>query len=243
MPATRIVAGLAALVLAAGVCASVGPAAAVASETTPSVDLLVSADGVNFSSALAGNLFEGSSLLIPGGSVASDLWIKNPSGAPAVLRVSARGIAISSGALADGVTMSAWDSGTDATRTATLRDVVECQIIVPSQAIAAGATMKMVVRYTMADLTGVTAQHDSANLGFMVAMRDAEAGPFPESACEDDGVLISSKPSRPSSLARPSSLPTTGTDFVVPLLATSGFLVGIGLFLVAGRRRREHDES
>lgn len=243
MSATRILAGLAALVLAAGVCANVGPAAAVASETTPSVGLLVSTDGIRFSAAPAGILFDGSGRLAPGGSVASDLWIKNASGAPAVLRVSARGIAISSGALADGVTLSAWDSGTDATRTATLRDIVECQIIVPSQAIAAGATTKMIVRYTMADLTGVTAQHDSASLGLMVAMRDAEAGPFPRSACEDDGVLVSSTPSRPSSHARSSSLPTTGTDFVVPLFATGGFLVGIGLFLVAGRRRREHDES
>lgn len=244
MTAARIVAGLAALALAAGVCASIGLAGAAASEAPPSTDLLVSTDGVHFSAELAGGLFGGSGLLVPGDSVASSLWIKNPTGAPAALRVSARDVTFSSGDIADGVTMSAWDSGTDTTLSATLRSVAECQIIVPSQAIAAGATMEMIVKYTMADFAGAVGQNESASLGLKVAMRDAEAGPFPLSACEDEGVLVSSNPALPSSLpgSLPSSLPTTGTEFVVPLLAAGGFLVGIGLFLVAGRRRREHEE-
>lgn len=241
MHTSRIVAGLAAVALAMGACAGVTLTATAAQETTPSVDLLVSTDGVHFSPALAGGLLGVSGLLVPGDSVASSLWIKNPTGAPAVLRVSARDVTFSSGDIADGVTMSAWNSGTDTTRSATLRSVAECQIIVASQAIAAGATMKMIVKFTMTDLTGEVGQNDRASLGLKVAMRDAVAGPFPASACGDEGVLISSNPARPSSL--PSSLPTTGTGFVVPLLATGGFLVGIGLFLVAGRRRREHDES
>jgi LPXTG-motif cell wall-anchored protein len=243
MPAARILAGLAAVALAAGVCASVTlAAAAAAAAPPPAVDLLVSADGIHFSSEFAGGLFDGSGLLVPRGSIASDLWIRNPTAAPAVLRVSARGVTVSSSDLADGVTMSAWNSGTDTTRSATLRTIAQCQILVPSQSIAAGATMKMVVTYTMADFTGVTAQHDNASVGLMVSMRDAEAGAFPASACTDDGVLISATPARTGSLPT-GSLPRTGTDLAVPLLVTGCFLVGVGLFLVAGRRRREHDES
>jgi LPXTG-motif cell wall-anchored protein len=242
MKAARILAGLAAVALAAGVCAGVTLAGAAAGEATPSADLLVSTDGVHFSPELAGGLFDGSGLLVPRASIASSLWVRNPTGAPAVLRVSARDVTISSSELADGVTMSAWNSGTDTTRSGTLRSIAQCQVIVPSQSIAAGATMKMVVTYTMADFTGVTAQHDNASIGLMVAMRDAEAGAFPASACKDDGVLISSTPARPSSLPT-GSLPSTGTDFAVPLLVTGGLLMGVGLFLVVGRRRREHDES
>lgn len=242
MPAARIVAALAALALAAAACASVGPAGAATRGAEPPVDVLVGTDGVHFSPSLAAGLFDGSGLLVPGDSVASDLWIKNPTGSAAALRVSARAVMTSSSDLADGVTLSAWNSGTDSTRSAPLRSVAECQIIVPSQAIAPGATVKMIVRYTMADLTGVAAQNQSASLRLKVAIRDAQAGPFPPSACEDDGVLVSMNPARPSVSALPGSLATTGTDFAVPLLAAGGFLVGVGLFLVAGRRRKR-DQS
>lgn len=235
-----MIAALAALVLATGVCAGVGPVAAAASE--PTVDLLVSTDGVHFTTALAGGLFDKSVLLVPEGSAAAGLWIKNPTNAPAVLRVSARDIGISSGDLADGVILSAWNSGTDTTRSATLADLSECEVLVPSQPIAPEATTQVIIRYTMANLAGVIAQHESTSLGLMVAMRDAEAGPFPESACQDDGVLIPPIPAPSSPPVPPSTLATTGTGFPVSLLAAGGLLVGIGLFL-AVRRRRRNDES
>lgn len=244
MTAARTVASLVAVLLAAGVVVTVavgGAAASEAAPTEPSVDLLVSTDGVNFSSALDGGLFDGSGRLVPGDSVASDLWIKNPTSAPAEVRASARNVTISTSDFADAMTMDAWDSGTNATRSRSLSALAQCEIVVPAQQIAAGATLKTLVRFTMADLGGVSGQGEEASLDLVVAMRDAEAGPFPASACDDDGVLISSKPARPSSLVSPSSLATTGSDFAVPLLATGGFLVGIGLFLVAGRRRKRHE--
>lgn len=40
----------------------------------------------------------------------------------------------------------------------------------------------MVVTFTMAHLAAVTAQQESARLGLVVDMRDAEAGPFSASA-------------------------------------------------------------
>lgn len=241
MPSARIIAGLAAISLATGLSATVAVSSAAALTAPPSTDLLVSADGVHFSPALDGSLFEGSDLLVPGDSVAAGLWIRNPTAAPAVLRVSVRDVTISSTDMADGLILSAWNSGTDSTKSGALRNVAPCEIIVPSQAIAAGATMKMIVRFTMADLTSVTAQQENASLELMVAMRDGQAGPFSPSACDDDGVLISSHPARAGPPAR-SSLASTGTDFAIPLLATGGFLIGVGLFFVA-RRRREHDES
>lgn len=239
---SRLAGRLSAAVLAAGAVGAIVLGAGASPAAAAPVDLLVSTDGIHFASSLDDGLFDGLGTLVPGDSMASSLWIRNPTSAPAEVRVSARNLTVSTELFAAAVNMDAWDSGTDATRSRTLSSLAQCEIIVPAQQIAAGATLKTLVRFTLADLGGVSGQGEEAGLDLMVAMRDAEAGPFPQSACEDDGVLISSKPARPGSLVSPSSLATTGTDFAVPLLATGGFLVGVGLFLVVGRRRRR-DES
>jgi hypothetical protein len=201
------------------------------------LDALLSTDGIHFSAALAGGLFDDLGMLVPGHSASTDLWIRNPTGVPAALRVSARDVTTSSRALADGVMVSAWDSGTDATRSSVLGALAQCQVLAPSQWLAAGATIRLVLTFTMADLPGSAGQRGSAGLGLMVAMRDAEAGPFPSSACEDDGVLIASKEGPGG------SLPTPEADLTGPLLLAGGLLVGAGVFFVVGRRRRGRDGS
>ena len=240
---SRAAGRLAAAVLATGVVGAIVLGSGASPAAAAPVDLLISTDGIHFASSLEGGLFDGLGTLVPGDSIASSLWIRNPTSAPAEVRVSARNVTVSTELFAAAVNMDAWDSGTDATRSRTLGALAKCEIIVPAQRIAAGATIETLVTFTMADLRGVSGQGENANLDLFVAMRDAEAGPFPPSACEDDGVLISSQPARPSPLVSPSSLATTGTDYAVPLLVTGGFLVGIGLFFVAGRRRREHNKS
>src|SRR5680860_162981 len=112
MTATRIFAALAAFALSAAACAGGVAANATIGETTPSVDVLVSSDGSHFSPALARGLFDAGGLLVPLDTVTADLWIRNPTRAPAVVRVSAQDVTVSSSELADGVTLSAWDSGT-----------------------------------------------------------------------------------------------------------------------------------
>ena len=242
VPLRLMVPRLAAAALAAGVAAVLALGGAAAPAAAAPVNLLVSTNGVNFSSALKGGMFDGLGLLVPGHSITTSLWIKNPTSAPAALRVSARDVVITSSSFAGGVTLSAWNSGTGGTLSEPLGAMANCDTLVPSQLIAAGATMKMVVTVRMGDLTGITGQNGSAKLGIMVAMRGAEAGPFPASACEDKGVLLQSNAVR-TSVARTRSLPNTGADLPVPLLIAAGVLVGAGFFFVAGRRRREREES
>lgn len=234
--AAALVGALAAALVWGGAAALVSGGAA-APRSAASARVLVSADGVHFSPTLVGGLFGDLGVLVPGGSVSAGLWIRNPTPAPAALRVSARDVTSTSRALAGGVAVSAWDSGTDATRSVPLSALGRCQVLAPSQPVAPGATIKMVFTFTMADLAGVAAQQESARLGLMVDMRDAEAGPFPASACGDDGVFLSPR------LSEPASLPSTGTALLVPFLVVGGLLVGVGLFFVTGRRRRERDES
>jgi len=194
--------------------------------------ILLSTDGVHYATSIGGGIFDGLGVLVPGDSVTSALWIKNPTNAPAVLRVSARNVIRSSAEFADGVTMSGWGSRTDTTTTVDLHELSDCSVLVPSQEIGAAESIKTVVRFTMSDLDGDTAMQEGVSLDLMVTMRGAEAGPFPASACEDDGVLISSSPGRSG------PLPRTGTDPVVPLIV-GGLLLGVGAFILGrgGRRR------
>lgn len=211
-----------------------GGAAAPASAAGDTI--LVSTDGVHYSTAISGGIFEGVGVLVPGDSVASTLWIKNPTSAPAMLRISTRNVAISSAEFASGVTMSSWDSKTDTTRKAALQNVAECGIVAPAQEIEAGESIKTVLRFTMSDLDGSTAMKEGVRLDLMVAMRDAAAGAFPPGACEDNGVLISSNPGHSA------PLPSTGTDPAAPLIG-GGLLLGIGAFLLRRSRRRGAGQS
>jgi len=230
-------------------CAAVGLALGVgtAPATAAPVDVLLSTDGVTFSSALSEGMFDDLGLLVPGESMSSSLWVRNPTPTTTVLRVSARDLIFPSVAFAGGVTMTVWDSGTGTTRSATLGALARCDILVPSQPMAAGATIRLDVTFTMADLTSSVGQNQRAGLGLMVAMRDGEAGSFATSACDDEGVLIASNPSTSnlsaSNSSRPTTIAHTGTDLPVPLFIAGGLLLGVGIFLVAGRRRRERDES
>ncbi|MEO6199894.1 MAG: hypothetical protein ABIX44_01895 [Cryobacterium sp.] len=211
-----------------------GGAASPASATDDSI--LLSTDGVHFATSIRGGIFEDLGVLVPGDSVESALWIRNPTNAPAMLRVSARNVIISSADFADGVTMSSWDSKTGATTTIDLHDIADCGVLAPAQEIDAGESIKTVLRFTMSDLEDDTAMDAGVNLDMMVTMRDAAAGAFPPSACEDDGVLISSSPGRSG------PLPRTGADPAAPLVV-AGLLVGLGACLARGRARRGARES
>lgn len=228
---------------AVGAAAAVGTAVALVLGTGGSpaasapVDVLLSFDGVHFSPALDGSMFDQHELLIPGGSVSAPLWIRNPTDRPAELRVSLRDVIIPSADYATGVLMSAWDSGSDSTRTAWLAETAECEVVLPPQEVAAGATIKMTFSFAMDDLTGASGQDESAGMDVMVSMRDAEAGAFAASACDDAGALISAERPPPAAMA------STGAELPVPLLATGGVLIGVGAFLLAARRSRKSGDS
>lgn len=117
----RLVRRLDAVALVGGIAAALVLGGAAAPVAVASAHVLVSADGIHFSPTLAGGLFDGRRMLVPGHSVSAELWVRNPTQAPAALRVSAM-----SDGFGDGVTMSAWDSGTDETTSAPLSALARC---------------------------------------------------------------------------------------------------------------------
>ena len=269
----RIAVNVAVLATLFGTCGVVAPANATTTTNTATptptptatrttvpvvpVDLLLSTDGVTFTTSLAAGLFDGLGLLIPRGSQQAALWVRNPTAAPAEVRVSAHDVLLPSGGYADHVTLAAWNSGTGDTLTRTLRRLDSCGIVVPSQPIAAGGTMKLVVTFTLADVSGTVDQGASASLGLLVAMRDADGGPFAASACDDPRTV---DPELPGTPATPTTTPAstsptaaaasvsagilahTGVEPLAPVLIIGGMLVGIGIFLLLARRRRPEED-
>jgi len=216
---------------------------------TAPVDLLLSTDGTHFATTLSAGLFDGLGLLIPRGSQQATLWVRNPTAAPAEVRVSAHDVLLPAGGYADHVTLSAWNSGTGDTVSRTLRALDSCGIVVPSQPITAGGTMKLIVTFTMADVSGTVDQGASAGLGLLVAMRDAQGGPFAASACDDPGTVVPVLPGTPTptpqtfaAVAGTGFLAHTGVEPPAPVLLVGGLLLGVGLFLLLARRRRPEED-
>ncbi|MFT2817218.1 LPXTG cell wall anchor domain-containing protein [Leifsonia sp. A12D58] len=229
-----------ALLLAAGSSLALAPAAS-AAEPTPVI--LVSSDGVHYSTALDTDLFEGLGTLIPGHSQSATLWVKNPTAAAAEVRLSAADVVTPSSDFAASVSISTVNSGDHVIRATPLSGLADCDVLVESQALAAGQAIEMTVTFAMADVTGQVAQNARASLNARVGMRDAAAGPFPVSACDDGAVLIVPDPDPTASSTSAASVTSgalahTGFDATMPLMIVGGLIAGGLLFFLVGRRRK-----
>ena len=214
--------------------------------TSDDNNVLVSSDGVHFATSLPAGLFGSYGLLIPGGSMRSTLWIQNPSDQPANVRVSLReprgasaDRAITEQShtdLSDYLILTVEDPAAQTVTAVPLLVDAGCAVLAPAQPLAAGAILRVALTIEMMDVTGLTAQNARAELGVLVALRDSEAGPFAESACDDDGVLLPAiaGPSVPER----SVLSRTGVDLPIPAIIGGGLLLGIGALLVTRRQRR-----
>lgn len=214
--------------------APVGAAASVRAASGAVDDVQVSSDGVQFASSLPSGLFDSYGALIPNGSMRSTLWIRNPSDKPAVVRVSLRSGAGASAGLNDYLSLRVSTFANPGAPAVSVGGDADCAVLAPAQPIGAGVTLRTELTIDMMDVIGLTAQNESADLGIVIALRDAAAGPFSTSACDDDGVLLTVLGVSP---VRPAALPRTGTDLPVPALVAGGLLLGAGVVLVTRRRR------
>lgn len=199
--------------------------------------VLLSRDGVTFTPTLGGGLFDGAGSLVPGHSVSESLWVRNPSTSPAALRVSIRNLPSTSKVFADGVSLSSVDSLSGSSAISqSLSRLGACEVVSSAPSVAAGGTVKLTLTFTMADLTAMVGQTDRASLDLMVAMKDASAGAYSGLACRDDGTLL-------AGTGNFRTVAFTGGSIPVPLIGGGGVLLGVGMFLVIARRRRqsEHD--
>jgi hypothetical protein len=210
-------------------------AGGVSAASAASPVLLVSRDGISYAPTLSGGIFDGVGQLVPGQSVSRDLWIQNPTGSSAALRVSVRDFVATSTAFANGVTLTVVDSvsGTPPF-SRTLASLANCDVLSSIPALAPGSATLLTLTLKMGDLTEAVAQSDSASLDLFAAMRDGVTGPFAASACDDAGTLL-------ASTGDFRTVAFTGGTIPVPLVVGGGLLIGVGIFLVLARRRRQSD--
>lgn len=211
--------------------------AAVAAQQQP--EILLSADGVHYSTSLDADFFDGLGPLIPGESQSVTLWVKNPTTSAAEMRLSVTDIVMPRSDFATNVTLSAAASTGYATPARALADLAGCEVILGPQQLAAGESVALTLTFALGDLAGQLAQNAGASLNLRVGMRDAAAGAFPASACDDGGVIIGpAGPSDSASTPKPGgTLAQSGFDSVAPLSVVGGLVCGGLLFIVLGRRR------
>jgi hypothetical protein len=241
----RVTAVAVSTVVVAGLALAV---AAPVNAATP--DVLLSDDGVNFSTGLPGGLFDGLGLLVPGESMSATLWVKNPTDDFAVIRVSVGGLSVPSAAFAAGVTLTTIDAGAATTATASFAQLQRCAVLVPSHSLGAREVLRVDFTVAMSEsVSGSDAQGQAAVLEFQISMRDAAAGAFPNAGCVVPSTPLSpavpanpsrpTTPSLPAGLSQPhgSGLAYTGLAPATLLFPFAGVLIGVGIFCVVRRRR------
>jgi LPXTG-motif cell wall-anchored protein len=214
---------------------ALGVSAGRASAGSPVV--LVSTDGVNFLPGLLVGIFDNAGLLVPGDTVTSHLWIKNPTSDPATVRVNVGSVSSSSVELADNVRLTAVDTANGGTVSATWSQLAQCSIMVQPITIVAGGELRVDLSLAMMNAPGKVAQNQDGVLTADIAMRDAAAGLFPTSTCDPAPAAIQPAATHPRKV-----LGYTGETFPTQLLMLGGILFGVGLFLVVARRRRRKTE-
>jgi LPXTG-motif cell wall-anchored protein len=201
----------------------------VASAPVDASDILVSSDGVTFTRSLGESLFDELAFLVPTESTTSELWVKNPTDFPASVRISLEDADLGPGVFADNLTLTSLveDSGT--TRSATLRELDRCGVIVVSEPLAGSGTLRVRFTAALGDLPGLSGQNESTSIVLRIDMRDSQAGGFPQIPCNDGGSTAAA-PSAERSMA------ATGADASIPLTA-AGLLLASGILVHIARRR------
>jgi hypothetical protein len=192
-------------------------------------DILVSSDGVTFTSLLSESLFDELAFLVPTESTTSELWVKNPTDFPASVRISLEDVDLGPGVFADNLTLTALVENSGSTRSATLRELDRCSVLVNSEPLAGSATLRVRFTATLGDLPELSGQNESTPIVLRIDMRDPQAGGFPDSPCTG-GSSTAATPVAERSMAG------TGTDASMPL-TTGGLMLVSGILVLIARRR------
>jgi hypothetical protein len=203
---------------------SLGMASAPVTES----DILVSSDGVTFARSLTESRFDELPLLVPTQSVTSELWVKNPTSIPATVRISLEDVDPGSGSFADNLTLTSFVEGTGSTRSATLRELDRCSVIVVSEPLAGSATLKVRFTAALGDLHDLSGQNESTPFVLRIDMRDSKDGGYSPTPCNE-----------PAAATPPpgDTIAVTGFDAFVPSTA-GGLLIAAGILVLIARRPR-----
>jgi hypothetical protein len=222
------------LAVAGAVLAGLAPATPAAAATP---EIVVSSDGSTFTPDLTANVFDDLALIVPGDAMASSVWVRNQSTASALVRVAVTDLVVPSPEFGAAVTLSSTMNGF--THIASLDSLSDCQVVVETQTVPAGVTVRIDFEVLMSSATsGADAQGQTASMGFVVTAHDWAAGPFP------DANGCSSMPAGgPGGGGGAPLLPWTGAGEVLSTVFVALALIGCGALFAVLRRRRDRDRT
>ena len=222
---------LAALALAAlGLALGGGAQAAGAA---PDDGVLVSSDGVTFSTTLPDGLFR-TAVFIPGAAQTATLYVMNNSAVPAELIVTVDGIKASSPDFAGALTLRAASSARPGAPVIPLDGAAPCATLL-TDPLAPGAVTRLTLTLTMLDVDRQVGQGDTLAATIGLALQQSDTAIAPVSACDLHGVQL-------PVLSLPNEGAAVAADGILyPALMAAGVILGAVFFVVARRRRRRQD--
>jgi len=201
--------------------------------------VLISTDGVNYSSTLPAPLFSSLHGLVPRASLETTLYVKNPTTRPVAVALNTEDVGTSEPGFASALILGATSRGAVSTPV-NLGGAGPCAPLLAGLSLPANGLAVINLSVTMADLTGTTGQNQTAGFNVHVSMRDS-AAPAPSDACAAAGTDIAGVGSSHFRASGP--LAFTGMDATGPFIAAS-LLLGVGMaFWLAAARRRRRDEK
>ena len=204
--------------------------------------VLISTDGVHFSSPPSNPVFTGGRTLVPGTTQAANLYVRNTTSGDIVLTVYVTNIATSDPAFSQALTVQATTAVQGSTTVVSLASRDDCPLLLGDARISAGQTEHVSLALAMADVSGATAAGATANFNLRLSMRGA-AAPAPAAGCAGGTTIPAfADPSAASNAAGTArGLATTGIEARLPL-AGGALLFGLGstavLFAALRRGRR-----
>lgn len=227
-----------------------------AAATTRQLEL--STDGRTWSSSIPGTLFDALPMLVPGDTVSRTLSVRNAGSTAVLLRLDAVDVRISNadfakslrvGATVDAASLGATD----------LDGTSDCITVLPSGRIAAGAVATVEITLGFDENAPMPTQDATADFSLLLSVTEDIGQTAPSASCPEEGIELPTLPlpddeggagAGGSASAPPSAQPaaTSGSGLaltgatVLPLLATSGGLLLLGIAVLTATRRRKHAE-
>ncbi len=194
-PRSRLRAGalaaFASLVVAvAGVLALATPASAAAS------GVLLSADGVTFSSTYSGALFGSTTLMVPQSTQSGRFWVKNDSSEPAYLRVSVKAVSGSGTAFSGAVSLRA-STPVITGPSVPVDAALPCYVLNQGQVLAPGAVARIDIVLAVGDLTGTSGQNANLRFDILAGLSSAATGSLPATTCLIGSGTVPGTPGTP----------------------------------------------
>ena len=225
---------LAATALAAIVALGGAPAA----HAAPGGGVLVSSDGVTFTSTLPAGVF-GSAVLVPGATRTATLYVKNDSGVASELFLTVANAGASSPDLAGALTLSAASGARPPGPAVALDAAAPCATLLV-QGLAPGAVARLTLTLAMRDVDHQVAQGDTVAATVGVALQQSDTPIAPVSRCDLDGIQLPVLGLHGDDDDGDGGAVLAADGILYPALMTAGLLGG-GVLLVAARRRRRRD--